>query len=45
MNNPTPLIKKGWLRAVLFILVFFAGAVSIGERQFAAGEVADIDDP
>jgi membrane protease YdiL (CAAX protease family) len=30
MNNPTPLIKKGWLRAVLFILVFFAGAVSIG---------------
>jgi membrane protease YdiL (CAAX protease family) len=30
MNNPTPLIKPGWLRAVLFILVFFAGAVSIG---------------
>jgi hypothetical protein len=31
MNNPTPLIKKGWLRAVLFTIVFFAGAVSIGQ--------------
>jgi hypothetical protein len=30
MNSPTPLITKGWLRAVVFVLVFFAGAVSIG---------------
>ena len=30
MDNPSPLIKQGWLRAALFVLVFFAGAISIG---------------
>lgn len=30
MENPTPLIRQGWLRVALFIIVFFAGAVTIG---------------
>src|ERR1700754_2812080 len=29
-DNPTPLIRQGWLRALVFLLVFFAAAVTIG---------------
>jgi membrane protease YdiL (CAAX protease family) len=45
MDNPTPLIRQGWIRAVVFVLVFFAGAVAVGTMAVLLMPAADKQAP